>query len=109
MQEVINNLALKIKNKTIRLRDFSDILVEEKIDNSIKFISLLSENNDINNYLASFFNNSKFTEEEIIKKYGEIDGNILVSYAIIKKLIQEEIIDYKDIDVKGLSSLNLFF
>ena len=109
MQEVINNLALKIKNKTIRLRDFSDILVEEKIDNSIKFISLLSENNDINNYLASFFNNSKYTEEEIIKKYGEIDGNILVSYAIIKKLIQEEIIDYKDIDVKGLSSLNLFF
>ena len=69
MQEVINNLALKIKNKTIRLRDFSDILVEEKIDNSIKFISLLSENNDINNYLASFFNNSKYTEEEIIKKY----------------------------------------
>ena len=109
MQEVINNLALKIKNKTIRLRDFSDILVEEKIDNSIKFISLLSENNDINNYLASFFNNSKYTEEEIIKKYEEIDGNILVSYAIIKNLIQEEIIDYEDIDVKGLSSLNLFF
>ncbi len=109
MQEIINNLALKIKNKTISLRDFSDILVEEKIDNSIKFISLLSENNDINNYLASFFNNSKYTEEEIIKKYGEIDGNILVSYAIIKNLIQEEIIDYKDIDVKGLSSLNLFF
>ena len=109
MQEIINNLALKIKNKTISLRDFSDILVEEKIDNSIKFISLLSENNDINNYLASFFNNSKHTEEEIIKKYGEIDGNILVSYAIIKNLIQEEIIDYEDIDVKGLSSLNLFF
>lgn len=109
MQEIINNLALKIKNKIIRLRDFSDILVEEKIDNSIKFISLLSENNDINNYLASFFNNSKYTEEEIIKKYGEIDGNILVSYAIIKNLIQEEIIDYKDVDVKGLSSLNLFF
>ncbi len=109
MQEIINNLALKIKNKTISLRDFSDILVEEKIDNSIKFISLLSENNDINNYLASFFNNSKYTEEEIIKKYGEIDGNILVSYAIIKNLIQEEIIDYEDIDVKGLSSLNLFF
>ena len=109
MQEIINNLALKIKNKIIRLRDFSDILVEEKIDNSIKFISLLSENNDINNYLASFFNNSKYTEEEIIKKYGEIDGNILVSYAIIKNLIQEEIIDYEDIDVKGLSSLNLFF
>ena len=109
MQEIIDNLVLKIKNKTIRLRDFSDILVEEKIDNSIKFISLLSENSDINNYLASFFNNSKYTEEEIIKKYGEIDGNILVSYAIIKNLIKEEIIDYKDIDVKGLSSLNLFF
>jgi len=75
MQEIINNLVLKIKNKTIRLRDFYDILVEEKIDNSIKFIFLLSENSDINNYLASFFNNSKYTEEEIIKKYGEIDGN----------------------------------
>ena len=40
MQEIINNLVLKIKNKTISLRDFSDILIEEKIDNSIKFISL---------------------------------------------------------------------
>lgn len=49
------------------------------MDNSIKFISLLSENNVINNYLSSFFNGEKLFEEEIIKKYGDVEGNILIS------------------------------
>ncbi len=49
------------------------------MDNSIKFISLLSENNVINNYLSSFFNGEKLFKEEIIKKYGDVEGNILIS------------------------------
>lgn len=49
------------------------------MDNSIKFISLLSENDVINNYLSSFFNGEKLFEEEIIKKYGDVEGNILIS------------------------------
>lgn len=49
------------------------------MDNSIKFISLLSENNVINNYMSSFFNGEKLFEEEIIKKYGDVEGNILIS------------------------------
>lgn len=49
------------------------------MDNSIKFISLLSENNVINNYLSSFFYGEKLFEEEIIKKYGDVEGNILIS------------------------------
>lgn len=49
------------------------------MDNSIKFISLLSENDVINNYLSLFFNGEKLFKEEIIKKYGDVEGNILIS------------------------------
>ena len=109
MEEITIKLVKKIENKTIALKDFYDVLMEEKIDNVIKFIAILSENPIIDGYLSSFFSNQKYTEEEIIKKYGEFEGNILVSYAIIKNLLDEENIDYKDIDVKELSALNLFF
>ena len=109
MEEITIKLVIKIENKTIALKDFYDVLMEENIDNVIKFISLLSENTIIDDYLSSFFNNQKYTEEEIIKKYGEFEGSILVSYALIKNLLEEETIDYKDIDVKELSALNLFF
>ena len=71
MQEIINNLALKIKNKIIRLRDFSDILVEEKIDNSIKFISLLSENNDLNKYYMTIISLMPKEYKTILSLYFE--------------------------------------
>ena len=71
MQEIIDNLVLKIKNKTIRLRDFSDILVEEIIYNSIKFISLLSENNDINKYYMTIISLMPKEYKTILSLYFE--------------------------------------
>ena len=109
MQEIIKVLVGKINNKTISLQDFSNILIDKNIENGIKFMSLLCENPTIDSYLSSFFSNKKYTEEELIKRYGEINGNILTSYGIIKNLIKEEIIDYKEININSLDSASLFF
>lgn len=109
MQEVINFLVKKINNKTISLQDFSDILIDKNIENSIKFMSLLCEDPTIDRYLSSFFIDKKYTEKELVRKYGEINGNTLTIYGILKNLIKEEIIDYKDVDVRSLYSTSLFF
>lgn len=109
MQEIIKVLVEKINNKTISLQDFSNILIDKNIENGIKFMALLCENPTIDSYLSSFFSNKKYTEEELINKYGEINGNTLTSYGIIKNLIKEEIIDYKEINVNSLDSVSLFF
>ena len=93
MQEVINFLVKKINNKTISLQDFSDILIDKNIENSIKFMSLLCEDPTIDRYLSSFFIDKKYTEKELVRKYGEINGNTLTIYGILKNLIKEEIID----------------
>lgn len=87
MQEIIKVLVEKINNKTISLQDFSNILIDKNIENGIKFMSLLCENPTIDSYLSSFFSKQKYTEEELINKYGEINGNILTSYGIIKHLL----------------------
>ncbi len=71
MEEVITKLVEKIKNKTISLRDFSEILVEEKIYNSIKFISLLSENNDINKYYMTIISLMPKEYKTILSLYFE--------------------------------------
>ena len=104
MQEVINSLVKKINNKTISLQDFSDILIDKNIENSIKFMSLLCEDPTIDRYLSSFFIDKKYTEKELVRKYGEINGNTLTIYGILKNLIKEEIIDYKDVDIRSLDS-----
>lgn len=109
MQEVINFLVKKINNKTISLQDFSDILIDKNIENSIKFMSLLCEDPTIDRYLSSFFIDKKYTEKELVRKYGEINGNTLTIYGILKNLIKEEIIDYKDVDIRSLDSTSLFF
>lgn len=110
MEEIIDSLVKKIENRTIRLKDFCESLEKEKMDNCINFVSLICENNVINNYLGSFFDGKKYTEEEIINKYGDEEGNILISYAIIKNFIKEEVIDFEETeDIKSLDSLDLFF
>ena len=109
MQEIIKVLVEKINNKTISLQDFSNILIDKNIENGIKFMALLCENPTIDSYLSSFFSNKKYTEEELIRRYGELNGNILTSYGIIKNLIKEEIIDYKEININSLDSVDLFF
>lgn len=110
MEEIIDSLVKKIENRTIRLKDFCESLEKEKMDNCINFVSLICENDVINNYLGSFFDGKKYTEEEIINKYGDEEGNILISYAIIKNFIKEEVIDFEETeDIKSLDSLDLFF
>ncbi len=109
MQTIIVFLEDKIKNKTISLQDFSEVLKESNTDNSIKFIMSLCESELINDYLFSYFNNVRYTEEEINEKYGNTLGNILFIYGLTKNLIKEEVIDYKSVDTKNLDSTSMLF
>lgn len=109
MEEILNKLIEKIENNTISLKDFVDIINEEHVENTIKFIKDLCQNSVIDKYLQSFFQNNKYTEDELINKYGEEYSSILISYGIVKDLIKEENIELSDEISNSMNSTDLFF
>lgn len=107
MDELINNLVEKINNKTISLHDFELIFNDE--EDYVKIMHILCKNNCIDKYLSTYFKNGLSSEEEVINRYGDELGNILICYGLIKGLIKEDNINYDIGNAKELSSLGLFY
>ena len=107
MDEIINNLVEKINNKTISLHDLELIFNNE--EDYVKVMHILCKNNIIDKYLSSYFKNGLSSEEDVINRYGDELGNILICYGLIKGLIKEDNINYDVSDVKDLSSLSIFY
>ena len=109
MEDILKKLTEKIKNYTINLKDFVDVINEEHVENTIKFIKDLCQNDMVDKYLQLFFQNNKYTEDELINKYGEEYSSILISYGIVKDLIKEEKIELNDEISNSMNSTDLFF
>lgn len=85
INEIITNWESEINNKKNTLYKYDELTIEE-----IEIITKTSV--IINKFLLSFINEA-MTEDEIIKKYGENNSSVLISYALINNLLNEPVIE----------------
>ena len=109
--EIILDIEQKIESSTMKLEYLNKILVENKIEDIFTFIKILIDKSPtIDNYLGVFFHGKKkYNEDEIYSAFGEINGNILYSYASLKDLVVEDDLDYSYGESSNLDAESLFF
>ena len=108
---IIKDIEEKLESGTMKLEYLSYILNKNKIDDVFTFVKkIIDKSSVIDNYLFTYLHGKKqYSEEEIYKKFGDVNGDILFCYASIKDLIVEDNLDYSYGDSKDLYSDALFF
>lgn len=102
MEEKIREFEKLIKNNEASSSKFIAHFLEEDI------FMLLNKSEVIKEYLISFLKKDKYTEDELVKKYGEFLGNALVVLATHLNKIKPQEYDYLS-DFANLSGQDIFF
>lgn len=95
INEIIVNWEKEITSKQNTLYKYDELTIKELEE-------ILSKSKIVNEFLQKFITTS-MTEDEIIKKYGEDCSTVLVSYALIKNLLNEPVIMEEDDDLSYTS------
>ncbi|MEF2662936.1 MAG: sigma-70 family RNA polymerase sigma factor [Bacilli bacterium] len=108
---IIKDIEEKLESGTMKLEYLSYILNKNKIEDVFTFIKkIIDKSSVIDNYLFTYLHGKKqYSEEEIYKKFGDTNGDIIFCYASIKDLIVEDNLDYSYGDSTCLYSDDLFF
>ena len=93
---IIKDIEEKLESGTMKLEYLSYILNKNKIEDVFTFIKkIIDKSSVIDNYLFTYLHRKKqYSEEEIYKKFGDTNGDIIFCYASIKDLIVEDNLDY---------------
>ncbi len=108
---IIKDIEEKLESGIMKLDYLSFIIRKNKVEDVFTFVKkIIDKSSVIDNYLFTYLHGKKqYSEEEIYKKFGDVNGDILFCYASIKDLIVEDNLDYSYGDSKDLYSDALFF
>lgn len=108
---IIKDIEEKLESGIMKLDYLSFIIRKNKVEDIFTFVKkIIDKSSVIDNYLFTYLHGKKqYSEEEIYKKFGDVNGDILFCYASIKDLIVEDNLDYSYGDSKDLYSDALFF
>ena len=108
---IIKDIESKIETSNIKLSYINSILTENKVDDIFTFmLKALEKSSIIDNYFAQLLRGkNKYTEDEIYKRFGDINGGIIYVYASIKNILLEDKLNYRYEETSNLSADNLFF
>lgn len=108
---IIKDIEEKLESGIMKLDYLSFIIRKNKVEDIFTFVKkIIDKSSVIDNYLFTYLHGKKqYSEEEIYKKFGDTNGDILFCYASIKDLIVEDNLDYSYGDSKDLYSDALFF
>lgn len=108
---ITKDIEEKLESGIMKLDYLSFIIRKNKVEDVFTFVKkIIDKSSVIDNYLFTYLHGKKqYSEEEIYKKFGDVNGDILFCYASIKDLIVEDNLDYSYGDSKDLYSDALFF
>lgn len=108
---IIKDIESKIETSNIKLSYINSILTENKVEDIFTFmLKALEKSSIIDNYFAQLLRGkNKYTEDEIYKRFGDINGGIIYVYASIKNILLEDNLNYTFEETANLSADNLFF